>query len=60
MTRFVNYLKDTLAELKHISWPTQTQATVYTALVVGVSILVAIMIALLDAGFSRGLDWFIG
>ncbi len=59
MTQFINYLKDTYAEMKHISWPTQKQAGVYTALVVGISIAAAILIAFFDAGFSRALDWFI-
>lgn len=59
MNSFINYLKDTMAELKHVSWPTRTQTTVYTVLVVVVSILVAMFIGVFDFGFSRGLDWFI-
>ncbi len=59
MSRFINYLKDTFAEMKHVSWPTQTQSIVYTVLVVIVSILVAIFVGAFDFVFSRGLDWFI-
>jgi preprotein translocase subunit SecE len=58
MNTFINYLKDTLAELKHVSWPTRTQAIVYTVLVIAVSILVSIFIGIVDFGFSRGLEWF--
>ncbi len=59
MDRFIQYLRDTVSEMKHVSWPTQKQATVYTVLVIVISILMAIFIAVLDFGLSRGLDWFI-
>jgi preprotein translocase subunit SecE len=59
MNQFINYLKDTVAELKHVSWPTHTQSVVYTALVIGISIIVSLYVGLFDFVFSRGLDWFI-
>ena len=59
MSQFINYLKDTFAELKHVSWPTRTQTIVYTVLVIVISILTALFIGIFDFGFSRGLDWFI-
>ncbi len=52
-------MKDTFAELQHVSWPTHTQAVVYTILVIVVSVLVALFISLFDFGFSQGLDWFV-
>jgi preprotein translocase subunit SecE len=59
MTIFINYLKDTVAELKHVSWPTQRQTLVYTALVVAISIFMAVFTGLFDFVFSKGLDWFL-
>lgn len=59
MSQFINYLKDTIAELKHVSWPTNKQSMVYTALVIGLSTLIALYVGLFDFVFSRGLDWFI-
>jgi preprotein translocase SecE subunit len=59
MNQFINYLKDTVAELKHVSWPTQTQSIVYTALVIGVSIGVSLYVGIFDFVFSKGLNWFI-
>ena len=56
---FINYLKDTWAELKHVSWPTQKQAGVYTAIVIVISVIVALFAGALDFGFSKGLDWFV-
>ncbi len=60
MSNFINYLKDTVAEMKHVSWPTHSQAIVYTALVVAISIVVALYTGLFDYLFSRALNWFIG
>lgn len=59
MNSFINYLKDTIAEMKHVSWPTNKQSAVYTVLVVVVSIIVALYIGLFDFVFQRGLDWFV-
>jgi preprotein translocase subunit SecE len=59
MSQFINYLKDTAAELKHVSWPTHKQSVVYTVLVVVISIIVALFVGLFDFVFSRGLDWFV-
>jgi preprotein translocase subunit SecE len=59
MSRFVQYLKDTRGELKHVSWPTRKQAIINAALVVGVSILVALFLGFFDFIFSGLLDRFI-
>ncbi len=59
MERFINYLKDTRQELNHVSWPTQRQAIISTALVIGISIVVALFVGAFDFAFTRGVDWFI-
>ncbi len=59
MGTFINYLKDTFAELKHVSWPTHAQTVTYTILVVVVSIVVALYTGMFDYLFTRALDWFI-
>jgi preprotein translocase subunit SecE len=59
MERFINYLKDTRAEMKHVSWPTQRQAIVFTVLVIAFSIIVSLILGLADFLFTKGLDWFI-
>ena len=59
MDRFINYLKDTRGELKHVAWPTQKQSIIYTALVIGVSIVVALILGAFDFVFTEGLNWFI-
>lgn len=48
MGRFINYLKDTRTELSHVSWPTQKQATIFTALVIAISLVTAVYLGLFD------------
>ena len=58
MQQFINYLKDTMTELRHVSWPTQKQAVNATILVVLISTFIALFIALFDHLFGLGLQWF--
>lgn len=60
MNRLVNYLKDTRAEFRHVTWPTGRQAMVYTALIILVSVVVALLVGLFDYLFTQALNWFIG
>ena len=53
MDKLIKYFRDTAAELKQVSWPTQHQAMLYTALVIAISIVVAIYIGLFDYAFSK-------
>ena len=55
-----NYLRDTMAEMKHVSWPTQSQAAIYTALVFLVSGFVALLLGGFDYIFTSLLDLLIG
>ena len=59
MDKFITYLKDTRAEMKHVAWPTRQQALVYTALVIGISVVAAMFLGAFDFIFTKGLNWFI-
>ncbi len=59
MSKLGNYLRDTAAEMKHVSWPTQMQTLTYTALVIGVSALVALFLGAFDYLFTQALDLII-
>lgn len=59
MSRFIDYLKDTKAEVTHVSWPTQRQAMVFTVLVVAFSVVVAMLLGFADFIFAEVLKWFI-
>ena len=57
--KLVEYLKETQGEMKHMNWPTKDQAIKYTLLVIGLSIVTALVLALADYVFSLGIEKFI-
>jgi len=56
---FIDYLKETRTELKHVSWATHKQAINLTLLVIGVSVLVALLLGVFDAFFDFALRTFV-
>jgi len=57
--RVIQYLKDTRGELKHVSWPTRKQATVFTTIVIIISLVVAGYLGLFDYIFTTIIDVFL-
>ena len=55
----LDYLKDTKAEMRHVTWPTKKQAINYTLIVIAISIGTGLFLGLLDYGFAQGLSRFI-
>lgn len=49
------YIKETMAEMKHVTWPTRRQTVIYSVLVICVSIVVSAYLGLLDSVFAAGL-----
>ncbi len=47
------YIKETRAEMAHVTWPTRSQAINYTLLVVAVSVGTAAFLGICDYVFSR-------
>jgi len=54
--KITEYIKETKGELKHVNWPTRKQTLNFTLLVIGVSIVTAIVLGILDFIFSLGLE----
>lgn len=54
-----NYIKETQGELKHVSWPTRSQAIAFTAIVVVISIGLSLYLGLFDYIFSLGIKYII-
>jgi len=46
------YIKETRAELKHVSWPTRRQATVFTVVVIVISLVTAAYLGAFDYVFT--------
>lgn len=53
------YLKDSIQELKKVTWPTKRQITIYTIVVIAMSIAVAIYFGILDYFFNWLLETII-
>ena len=53
--KLIDYIKETRGELRHVSWATRRQAIIFTLLVVGISLAVALFLGLFDALFTYGL-----
>ncbi len=55
----IQYLKETRAELRHVSWPSRRETTVFTAVVIAVSLATALYLGFFDYLFSLALRLFI-
>jgi preprotein translocase subunit SecE len=55
MTKLTTYIKESLAELKKVSWPTKNQTQNYTLLVISLSLAMALFLGALDTIFNLGL-----
>lgn len=51
--KITEYMKETRAEMAHVSWPTRKQAISYAIAVVGVSVVTALFLSFFDFIFSR-------
>ncbi|OGG79762.1 preprotein translocase subunit SecE [Candidatus Kaiserbacteria bacterium RIFCSPLOWO2_01_FULL_54_13] len=52
---FLQYLKDTRGELRHVAWPTRLQTIVYTVIVIAISLFIAAYLGFFDYIFTTGL-----
>ena len=52
----INYIRETKGEMKHVSWPTRYQATMYTVLIIVISLFVAAYLGLFDWIFTGILE----
>lgn len=50
-----NYCKDVAGEVKHLSWPTKKELVNYTLAVISFVALLALIMWVLDLGFSSGI-----
>jgi len=57
--KILAYIKDSISELKKVTWPTKKQTTNYTLLVVGISLALAAFIGIMDYILSIGIQQII-
>jgi preprotein translocase SecE subunit len=56
MNKITEYIKEVLAEAKHITWPTRKQTFYFTIAVLAISVFIAYYLGLFDFLFSKGLE----
>jgi preprotein translocase subunit SecE len=56
MSKLTEYIKDTQAEMKHVSWPTREQTITFTVVVIIISVVVAFFLGFFDFLFERVLS----
>ena len=56
MSSLLQYMRDTRAEMKNTNWPSPRQTTIYTALVIGISIAVALYLTIFDTASIYALN----
>ena len=55
MNKLTTYLKDSMEEMKKVTWPTKKETYNYTLLIIGISLVMALFLGLLDQVFSMGI-----
>ncbi|MFZ2523576.1 MAG: preprotein translocase subunit SecE [Minisyncoccia bacterium] len=53
----LTYIKDTQGELKHVAWPTRSQAVAFTIVVILISIFVSFYLGFFDYIFGKFLQF---
>ncbi|NDE68255.1 preprotein translocase subunit SecE [bacterium] len=51
--KITEYVKETQAEMGHVTWPTRKQAIAYAVLVIVISVVTAAFLGVFDYAFSR-------
>ena len=59
MNKITTFVKEARVELRKVNWPTREQTIKYTALVVGLSLVVALFLGALDYLFEYILRTFV-
>jgi preprotein translocase subunit SecE len=59
MLKIADYIKNSIVEMKKVTWPTKKETYNYTLLVIGISVAVAIFLGALDFIFALLLEFFI-
>lgn len=59
MSSFLSFLKDVRVELAKVNWPTRSELTTYTMVVIGLSLVLAVFLGGVDFGLQYLLNAFV-
>lgn len=57
--KVVKYFREAKMELEKVSWPTRKDTIMYSSIVLGLSLTVAVLTGVLDLGLTKGLEFLI-
>jgi len=57
--RFIEYIKETKGEMKHVNWPSRVQVTIFTLVIIVISIFTAAFLGFFDFFFTTLLETFV-
>ncbi len=60
ISRFVAYIREIVAELKKVVWPTREETRRLSTMVIAIAIAVGVLLGAIDLGFTRLVDLFLG
>lgn len=60
MANPVTYVKESMKEMKKVTWPTKKETKSYTILIIAISLATAAFLGALDYVFSFGLENLLG
>lgn len=55
MNKLSTYVKESVEEMKKVTWPTKKETYHYTLLIIGISLIMALFLGALDYGFQEGI-----
>jgi preprotein translocase subunit SecE len=58
--RIVNFIREVVAELRKVIWPTRKELITYTTVVVVFVVVMLTIVGLLDYGFAKAVLWVFG
>lgn len=56
INRVTTYIKESIVELKKVTWPTKKETTNYTLLVIGISLGIAFFVGIVDYILALGME----
>ena len=57
--KIIRYIKETKAELSHVTWPSRSQTIIYTSLIIVISLFVSAYLGVFDALFTSFVKLFV-
>ena len=57
MSKIFRFFREVIAELRKVVWPTRMETVRYTALVIGFSVGVSVILGAADFGLLKAVEW---